>query len=161
MPVPMRITRRKLGWSAEYVSTVALGTMTFGVQNTEEEAHAQLDYYVKDCGGNLVDGKQHQLLMMCSTFCVCVCVCVCNHQIYGYHADKFCDFTTLAAEMYPTPASDPRWRPGATEVIIGNWLAKNRDIRDKVLIATKVSGHNLNRCEIESDNSVTNPYFKE
>ena len=36
------ITKRKLGWSDEMVSTVALGTMTFGVQNTEEEGHEQV-----------------------------------------------------------------------------------------------------------------------
>ena len=26
-----------------------------------------------------------------------------------------------AAEMYPVPSSDPRWFPGRTEEIIGNW----------------------------------------
>ena len=28
---------------------------TWGVQNTEEEAHAQMDYFVKECKGNLID----------------------------------------------------------------------------------------------------------
>ena len=30
------------------VSTICLGTMTWGEQNTEEEAHQQLDYAIKD-----------------------------------------------------------------------------------------------------------------
>jgi aryl-alcohol dehydrogenase-like predicted oxidoreductase len=44
------------------------------------------------------------------------------------------------AEMYPAPSSDPRWKPGASEEIIGSWLAKNPELRSKVLIATKVAG---------------------
>src|SRR6185295_12194802 len=36
--------RHQLGGSALSVSTVCLGTMTFGEQNTEAEAHGQLDY---------------------------------------------------------------------------------------------------------------------
>ena len=37
------------------VTEVCLGTMTFGVQNTEEDAHAQLDYAVKERGVNFID----------------------------------------------------------------------------------------------------------
>uniref|UniRef100_A0A7S0HQ62 NADP-dependent oxidoreductase domain-containing protein n=1 Tax=Hanusia phi TaxID=3032 RepID=A0A7S0HQ62_9CRYP len=73
--------------------------MTFGVQNSEEESHAILDYYVGR-GGNFID----------------------------------------TAEMYPAPASDPRWKPGASEEIIGQWLAKKPEMRSKVFIATKVAG---------------------
>ena len=36
------------------VTEVCLGTMTFGVQNTEEDAHAQLDYAVKERGVNFI-----------------------------------------------------------------------------------------------------------
>ena len=86
------------------VSTVALGTMTFGVQNTEADGHEQLGYYVKECGGNLID----------------------------------------TAEMYPVPSSDPAWRPGATELIVGSWIAKNPTLRKDIFIATKVSGYNPN-----------------
>ena len=43
---------RKLG--PLNVSVVCLGTMTWGNQNTEAEAHEQLDVFV-DCGGNFVD----------------------------------------------------------------------------------------------------------
>ena len=44
---------RTLGALGE-VSVVCLGTMTWGNQNTEEEAHAQLDAFL-EVGGNLVD----------------------------------------------------------------------------------------------------------
>lgn len=98
---PRPITKRKLGWSDEYVSTVGLGTMTFGVQNTEAEAHEQLDYYVKECKGNFID----------------------------------------AAEMYPTPTDEVRARPGTTELMVGTWLAKNKELRKDVYIATKVLGY--------------------
>lgn len=44
------------------------------------------------------------------------------------------------AEMYPVPNFDPQWCPGTTEEYIGNWLHKNPDLRDKVVLATKVVG---------------------
>ncbi len=45
---------RKLGRTDIEVSTICLGTMTFGEQNTEKEAHAQLDYAL-DQGVNFID----------------------------------------------------------------------------------------------------------
>lgn len=48
------------------------------------------------------------------------------------------------AEMYPVPSSDPSWVPGRTEEIIGTWLAKNPELRQQVVLATKVSGFNPN-----------------
>ncbi|MDI3260801.1 MAG: NADP(H)-dependent aldo-keto reductase [Sinobacteraceae bacterium] len=45
---------RSLGASRIQVSELALGTMTWGEQNTEAEAHAQLDYAL-DQGVNLID----------------------------------------------------------------------------------------------------------
>jgi aryl-alcohol dehydrogenase-like predicted oxidoreductase len=45
---------RKLGASDLNVSKICLGTMTFGQQNTEAEAHAQLDYAM-DQGVNFID----------------------------------------------------------------------------------------------------------
>jgi aryl-alcohol dehydrogenase-like predicted oxidoreductase len=45
---------RQLGNSGLNVSALALGTMTFGEQNTEAEAHAQLDYAISR-GVNLID----------------------------------------------------------------------------------------------------------
>ncbi len=45
---------RSLGTTDLKVSIIGLGTMTFGEQNSEQEAHAQLDYAV-DHGVNLID----------------------------------------------------------------------------------------------------------
>ncbi|MNC02354.1 General stress protein 69 [compost metagenome] len=82
------------------ISTLGLGTMTFGEQNSEADAHAQLDYAVHQ-GVNLID----------------------------------------VAEMYPVP---PRPETqGLTETYVGNWL-KQRANREKLVIATKVSGPSRN-----------------
>jgi aryl-alcohol dehydrogenase-like predicted oxidoreductase len=45
---------RRLGRTDIKVSTICLGTMTFGEQNTEAEAHAQLDYAI-EAGVNFID----------------------------------------------------------------------------------------------------------
>ena len=45
---------RTLGSSGVSVSTLALGTMTFGTETDEEASHAQLDQFI-EAGGNLVD----------------------------------------------------------------------------------------------------------
>ena len=45
---------RTLGSSGVSVSTLALGTMTFGTETGEDASHAQLDRFV-EAGGNLVD----------------------------------------------------------------------------------------------------------
>lgn len=45
---------RQLGSSDLKVSALSLGTMTFGEQNSEAEAHQQLDYAVS-CGVNFID----------------------------------------------------------------------------------------------------------
>ena len=50
---PMRM--RYLGSSSLHVTEACLGTMTFGVQNSEAEAHEQLDYALKKRGINMVD----------------------------------------------------------------------------------------------------------
>merc|ERR1719409_1944145 len=57
MSVPRTTLRRiPLGNARDVLVTdVCLGTMTWGVQNTEEEAHAQLDYAVKQRGINFID----------------------------------------------------------------------------------------------------------
>jgi aryl-alcohol dehydrogenase-like predicted oxidoreductase len=87
---------RKLGRSEIKVSAICLGTMTWGEQNSEADAHAQLDFAL-DHGVNFID----------------------------------------TAEMYPVPPrADTAFR---TERYIGNWLAA-RGNRDRVVIATKVSG---------------------
>ena len=46
---------RELGRSGIKVSSIALGTMTWGQQNTEADAHAQLDYAVTERGLTFID----------------------------------------------------------------------------------------------------------
>ena len=48
---------RKLGQGALSVSDICLGTMTFGEQNDESEAHEQLDYAVSQ-GINFIDAAE-------------------------------------------------------------------------------------------------------
>src|SRR5690349_22546681 len=45
---------RTLGGTGTVVSTLCLGTMTFGTESSEEVSHAQLDRFV-EAGGNFVD----------------------------------------------------------------------------------------------------------
>ena len=87
---------RTLGNTSIKVSALCLGTMTYGEQNTEAQAHEQLDYAVAQ-GINFID----------------------------------------AAEMYPVPPKAET--QGKTEEYIGTWLEKRKD-RDKLIIATKVTG---------------------
>jgi aryl-alcohol dehydrogenase-like predicted oxidoreductase len=111
---------RKLGRTNLDVSLICLGTMTWGSQNSEAEAHEQLDYAWGQ-GVNFLD----------------------------------------TAEGYPTtPARHEN--QGLTEQYVGSWLAARRN-RDKVILATKVSGpvrpgdarrfrpdgNHLNRANIE------------
>ena len=87
---------RPLGRTGLEVSLIGLGTMTWGEQNTQDEAHQQLDCAL-EAGINFID----------------------------------------AAEMYPVP---PRGETqGATETIIGHWLAA-RGNREQVILASKVTG---------------------
>ncbi|CAL9754959.1 uncharacterized protein LOC135642410 [Musa acuminata AAA Group] len=87
---------RKLGDSDLHISEITLGTMTFGEQNTEKEAHDQLSYAF----------------------------------LHGINALD-------TAEMYPVP---PRKETqGRTDLYIGSWMKSKP--RDKVILATKVSGY--------------------
>lgn len=90
----------RLGSSDLIVSEVCLGTMTWGMQNSEAEAHAQLDYAI-DRGVNFID----------------------------------------TAEMYPVPQNAPGQVPGTTERYIGSYLAKNPNVRSKLIIASKIAGY--------------------
>lgn len=78
------------------VSKICLGTMTFGEQNTEKEAHEQIEFAL-DKGVNFID----------------------------------------TAEMYSVPGKAET--QGSTERFIGSWL---KDNRDKVVVATKITGPN-------------------
>lgn len=90
---------RKLGRTDLEISTIGLGTMTWGFQNTQEEGFEQMDYAIER-GINFFD----------------------------------------TAEMYAIPPSADTF--GTTETIIGHWLA-SRQTRDKVILATKISGPGL------------------
>ncbi|AGM41234.1 aldo/keto reductase [Spiribacter salinus M19-40] len=90
---------RKLGNTDLNVSALCLGTMTWGKQNTQDEAFAQLDYALER-GINFID----------------------------------------TAEMYPVPPETET--QGATDIMIGNWLAE-RGCRDQVVLATKIAGPGL------------------
>jgi aryl-alcohol dehydrogenase-like predicted oxidoreductase len=87
----------RLGRSDLQVTPVCLGTMTFGEQVAEGDAHAILDRALER-GINFLD----------------------------------------TAEMYSVPARAETC--GATETIIGNWLAKRPGARGKLVLATKVAG---------------------
>ena len=78
---------RTLGGTGTVVSTLCLGTMTFGNESSEEVSHAQLDRFV-EAGGNFID----------------------------------------TANVYSR---------GASEEVIGRWLAARSGVRDRLVIATK------------------------
>ena len=90
---------KKLGNTDLDVSTICLGTMTWGEQNTQDEGFEQMDYALEQ-GVNFWD----------------------------------------TAELYAIPAKKKTY--GRTEEIIGNWF-KSRNKRDKVILATKISGPGL------------------
>jgi aryl-alcohol dehydrogenase (NADP+) len=50
----MRMEYRPLGSTGTAVSTLCLGTMTFGKESDEKLSHAQLDRFVER-GGNFID----------------------------------------------------------------------------------------------------------
>ena len=92
--------KRKLGRTGIDVTSICLGTMTWGQQNTEAEGHAQLDLAIGR-GINFID----------------------------------------TAEMYSIPPKAET--QGSTERIIGSWL-KARGGRERIVLATKVSGRSSN-----------------
>lgn len=86
-----------LGSSGLSVSRICLGTMTWGVQNNQNDANQQIDYALAQ-GINFID----------------------------------------TAEMYAIPPSAETY--GKTEAIIGNWLAANKNKREDIILASKISG---------------------
>lgn len=79
------------------VSRICLGTMTFGEQNSEADAHEQIEYAISK-GINFID----------------------------------------TAEMYAVPGR--KETQGLTEKYIGSWLAKNKNERKNIVLASKVTG---------------------
>ena len=100
---------RKLGRTDLRISSIGLGTMTWGFQNTQADGFEQMDYAL-DQGINFFD----------------------------------------TAEMYAIPPSAETF--GTTETIIGNWFAA-RNSRDKVILASKISGPGLSW---KKDSSIIN-----
>ena len=91
---------RNLGQSSLRVSEACLGTMTWGVQNDQRDADAQIDL-AREHGVNFID----------------------------------------SAQMYPVPTFADKWRAGATEEILGDYLDRHKAARDELVIATKVTGY--------------------
>lgn len=89
--------KTRLGQTDIEVSEFCLGSMTWGTQTSEAEAHAQIDASLA-AGINFID----------------------------------------TAEAYPVNPMTKE-RAGATEAIIGNWIARTGR-RDDVVIATKIAG---------------------
>ena len=87
---------KKLGNTNLEVSTICLGTMTWGEQNSKADGFEQMDYAI-DNGVNFWD----------------------------------------TAEIYAIPMREETY--GETENIIGEWFKKTKK-RDKIILATKVSG---------------------
>ena len=87
----------RLGRSHLTVTPICLGTMTFGEQVGQADAHAILDRAIER-GINFVD----------------------------------------TAEMYAVPARKETY--GATETIIGHWLAQRPGMRQRIVLASKVAG---------------------
>ena len=87
---------KKLGSTDVDVSTICLGTMTWGEQNSKADGFKQMDYAI-DNGVNFWD----------------------------------------TAEIYAIPMREETY--GETENIIGEWFKKTKK-RDKIILATKVSG---------------------
>lgn len=90
---------KKLGKTDLHISAIGLGTMTWGLQNTQADGFEQMDYALEQ-GINFFD----------------------------------------TAEMYAIPPSKETF--GTTETIIGNWFA-SRNNREKIILATKISGPGL------------------
>jgi aryl-alcohol dehydrogenase-like predicted oxidoreductase len=90
----------RLGSSSVEVSEICLGTMTWGIQNTQQDADQQMAMAL-DAGINFID----------------------------------------TAEMYPVPPNQQTY--GDTERILGDWLSRNAQHRDDLVIMTKIAGPGL------------------
>jgi len=109
---------KKLGNTQVQVSVICLGTMTYGEQNTEQEAHKQLDYAL-DNGINFID----------------------------------------TAELYAVPPKKETYT--LTEQYIGNWLAKNGHLRDKIVLASKIAGPSANQPYIRGGSKFNRKHITE
>jgi aryl-alcohol dehydrogenase-like predicted oxidoreductase len=106
----MTLPHVSLGTSGLSVSRICLGTMTFGEQVAEADAHAILDHALAR-GVDFID----------------------------------------TAEMYSVPARAETY--GATETIIGRWLAARPGVRQRIVLATKVAGPSRGMPWIRGDDA--------
>ena len=106
----MTLPHTSLGTSGLSASRICLGTMTFGEQVTEADAHAILDHALAR-GVDFID----------------------------------------TAEMYSVPARAETY--GATETIIGRWLAARPGVRQRIVLATKVAGPSRGMPWIRGDDA--------
>jgi aryl-alcohol dehydrogenase-like predicted oxidoreductase len=106
----MTLPHTPLGNSGLTASRICLGTMTFGEQVTEADAHAILDHALAR-GVDFID----------------------------------------TAEMYSVPARAETY--GATETIIGRWLAARPGVRQRIVLATKVAGPSRGMPWIRGDDA--------
>lgn len=86
-----------LGCTDLSISRVCLGSMTWGIQNTQQDADDQIEYAMGR-GVNFID----------------------------------------TAEMYPVPPNEETY--GDTERIIGDWLRRNPEKREGLILASKMAG---------------------
>ncbi|EEV2948676.1 NADP(H)-dependent aldo-keto reductase [Escherichia coli] len=117
------------------VSTLGLGTMTFGEQNSEADAHAQLDYAVAQ-GINLIDvAEMYPVPPRPETQGL-------TETYVGNWLAKHGSREKLIIASKVSGPSRPETQ-GLTETYVGNWLAKHGS-REKLIIASKVSGPSRN-----------------
>ncbi len=102
----------QLGQSDLHVTPICLGSMTFGEQVNEADAHRILDRALER-GINFLD----------------------------------------TAEMYAVPARAETF--GATETIIGNWLAQRPGARQRLVLASKVAGPGRNMPWVRAGSGMT------
>lgn len=119
---------RKLGSSDLLVSEVCLGTMTWANQNTEAEAHAQIDRFI-ELGGNFIDTAELYPVPPGASVLACI-VNMSDKIVIGFCGGFVVAFVVAADVKYM----------GKTEEFIGNWLEKHLDMRSKLVIATKARG---------------------
>lgn len=130
------------GESALRVSQCCLGTMTWGEQNTEAEAHEQLSAAI-DLGVNFIDAAE----VRCAESIKAPGVPrarfpAAPHRRLMYPTSRVSAYRLRAcappafAQLYPVPPKKDTF--GSTEEIIGSWLKADPTRRAKVVLASKV-----------------------
>ncbi|KAG5600848.1 hypothetical protein H5410_032218 [Solanum commersonii] len=123
---------RKLGDSDLNISEITIGTMTFGEQNTEKEAHEILSYAF-DQGINIIDTAEAVSYSTLTWEEI-----VLDFTILIIEAYIFVFISSLPLySKYPVPMR--KETQGTTDLYISSWMKSQP--RDKVILATKVCGY--------------------